>query len=103
MKNDISLTIRLPITMNEQLTDMTKRLGLTKTSCIRFAIWDFLDKQPQPLTFSKSDEETYRFVLAVNQNTYNILNNACQKYGQSINSIINAVSRLALEHYSKYL
>lgn len=103
MNNNISLTIRLPNSLNVKLTDTSKSLGLTKVSFIRFAIWNFLDEHPQPLTFTDSTENTFRLVLAVNQNTYEILERACQQHNQSINSIVIAVSVLALERYAKYL
>lgn len=103
MNNNISLSIRLPNSLNSRLTNTSKSLGLTKVSFIRFAIWNFLDENPQPLTFFDSSENTFRLVLAVNQNTYEIIERACQQYNQSINSIVVAVSALALERYAKYL
>lgn len=104
MSNDISLTVRIPKDLNTELTKLAKELGVTKVNLLRFAIHLFLSEKPTELTFSDiSSEDRFRFVFNTNQVTYNLLVKASEKYGQPINSILNSISVLALEHYSKYL
>lgn len=104
MPNDISLTVRLPHDLNMQLATISKRIGLTKTNFIRSAIHDFLTSDEAILDFSSNQtNQRDRLVLNINQITYNLLENACQKYKQSMNSIIIAVSILALERSARWL
>lgn len=102
--NNISLTIRLPHELNLQLTETSKKLGLTKTNLMRSAIHDFLTKSETKLDFSySSNKKSDRIVLNVNQLTHSILQEACKTYDQSMNAIIIAVSLLALERSTKWL
>ena len=100
--NEIALTIRIPDDLNEGLTKTAKDLGMTKLNLIRFAIWDFLENENCKLLFS-TKENNFRVALKVNKNTYQLLEQASKQYGQSINSIVIAVTTLALTRYSKYL
>lgn len=104
MANDISLTVRLPHELNVQLTTIAKEVGMTKTNLIRSAIHDFLTEDENNIDFSQNNvSQRDRLVLNVNQITYNILENTSKKYNESINSVITAVSVLALERSSKWL
>lgn len=103
MANDISLTVRLPHTLNAQLQAVSKELGMTKTSLLRSAIHDFLVKDNAMLDFSETTGTKDRLVLNVNQITYNILENSCKKYSQSMNAVVTAVGFLALERSTKWL
>lgn len=104
MPNDISLTVRLPHDLNTQLTKVSKDIGITKTNLIRSAIHDFLAIDEIVLDFSNvQTDQRDRLVLNINQMTYNLLENACQKYKQSMNSVVIAVSFLALERSAKWL
>lgn len=100
--NDISLTIRLPHELNTKLKEISKQLGITKTSLIRSAIHDFLTVSNTKLDFSYSSEKSDRLVLNVNKLTYNILQEACQTYNQSMNAIVIAVSLLVLERSTNF-
>lgn len=103
--NNISLTIRLPHELNIQLTQASKRLGMTKTNLIRSAIHDFLPINKIELDFSypHPSEKNDRLVLNVNQLTHSILKETCQTYNQSMNAVVIAVSILALERATKWL
>lgn len=104
MANDLSLTIRLPHELNNQLKQVSKNIGITKTNLIRSAIHDFLTDEKVVLNFSfKYSNEKDRLVLNVNQITYNILENTCKKYNQSMNAVVTSVSIMALERSSKWL
>ena len=104
MPNNISLTVRLPHDLNMQLKSVSKDIGITKTNLIRSAIHDFLILDDVVLDFSSDRvEKKDRLVLNINQITYKILENACKKYGQSMNAVITATSILALERSSKWL
>jgi predicted DNA-binding protein len=103
--NDIPLTIRLPHELNQKLTEVAKGIGMTKTSLIRSAIHDFLIHDDLFIDFSSSSnsDKRDRLVLNVNQNTYNILDKACKKNNESMNSLVVAISFMALERASKWL
>lgn len=104
MANDISLTIRLPHELNMQLTSISKDVGMTKTNLIRSAIHDFLTNDHVELDFTSNFvDRRDRLVLNINQITYDILESACEKYSQSMNAMIVAVSLLALERSTKWL
>lgn len=104
MANDISLTIRLPHELNAELKKTAKDVGVTKTNFIRCAIHDFLTVDTITLKFPQNPSpQKDRLVLNVNQLTYSILKNACEKYNQSMNAIVIAVSILALERSTKWL
>ncbi|MEG1259280.1 MAG: hypothetical protein RSD12_09675 [Akkermansia sp.] len=104
MANDISLTVRLPHQLNIQLGAISKEVGITKTNLIRSAIHDFLPSSEYELDFAAYPaDKRDRLVLNVNQTTCGILENACQSHGQSMNSIVTAVSVLALERAAKWL
>lgn len=105
MANEISLTVRLPHELNTQLKEISKDIGMTKTNLIRSAIHDFLtvdDETVLDFSLNKSEKKD-RLVLNINQITYDILDNACKKYNQSMNAMITAVSILALERSAKWL
>lgn len=102
--NDISVTVRLPHELSVQLKTIGKDVGLTKTNLIRSGIHDFLTNDEIILDFSLNDaEQKDRLVLNINQLTYDILENACKKYNQSMNAVITAVSLLSLERSAKWL
>lgn len=104
MANDISLTVRLPSELNQQLITVSKNIGVTKTILIRFAIHEYLTDEKIIPDFSQTRvAQREKFVFNMNQLTYTILEKCCQKYGQSMNAIITAASILALEHFSKWL
>lgn len=104
MSNDISLTIRLPHELNTELTLVSKDVGMTKTNLIRITIHELLAKDEVKLDFSTDYAVAKdRLVLNVNQLTYDILNSACKKYDQSMNSVVIAVSAAALERSAKWL
>lgn len=104
MSNDISLTVRIPRTLNDDLTTLSKELGVTKVNLLRFATHLFLSEKPTPLNFTaSSSDDRFRFVFNTNQVTYDLLQKASEDYKQSINSVITAIAYLALQHYSKYL
>ena len=101
--NDISLTVRLPSELNTELQTAAKKLGLTKTNLIRYAIHEMLTIDGIEPNFSVSPEPRYRFVLNVNQLTYSILEDACKKYSQSMNAVIIATCLLALKRSEEWL
>lgn len=104
MANNISLTVRLPHELNTKLAEVSKDIGITKTNLIRSAIHDFLTSDKTALDFSTNHVDTRdRLVLNINQITFDILEEACNKHGQSMNAIITATSILALERSSKWL
>ncbi len=104
MSNNISLTVRLPHELNKQLKEASKQLGITKTNLIRSAIHDFLTKSETVLDFSPTySDKNDRLVLNVNQVTRDILENTCQKYNQSANAVVIALSTLILERSAKWL
>lgn len=103
MANDISLTIRLPHELNMQLKTAAKAAGFTKTNLIRMAIHDFLTGSDTELDFSPNPDKKDRLVLNVNPYLHSILEDTCEKYGQSMNAVVTAVSILALERASKWL
>ena len=103
MANNISLTVRLPHTLNTQLQAAAKALGMTKTNLLRSAIHDFLSVENVVLDFSATSDTKDRLVLNINQMTHTILENACRKHSQSMNAIITAVGFLALERSTTWL
>ena len=104
MSNNISLTVRLPHELNAQLKEMSKSLGLTKTNLIRAGIHDFLTSDEYVLDFKLNQtDKKDRLVLNINQITFDILQNTCEKYNQSMNAVVTAVSILALERSAKWL
>lgn len=104
MSNNISLTVRMPCELNEKLTSSSKALGMTKTNLIRMAIHELPKGNDIELDFSQNiTDKKYRLVLNVNQLTYDILENACKKYNQSMNAIVIAISYYALELSAKWL
>lgn len=103
MANDISLTVRLPHTLNQQLKEVSKALGMTKTNLLRGAIHDFLAKGNVILDFTPVQDKKDRLVLNVNQLTHEILMNSCQQHSQSMNAVITAVGILALERATNWL
>lgn len=104
MPNNIALTIRLPHDINDNLKITSKRLGFTKTNIIRMAIHELLAKGKIVLDFSAEySTDRVRLVLNVNQLTYDILNDACEQYNQSMNSVVTAICKATLEYYSKLL
>lgn len=105
MGNDVSLTVRLPKDLNSELTNLSKKLGITKVNLLRFAVHYFLQDKPTTLTFDTSivEDEKFRFAFNVNRTAYELLNSASEEYGQSINSVVTSIAFLALKHYSRYL
>ncbi len=104
MANNISLTVRLPHELNEQLKEASKQLGITKTNSIRSAIHEFLNKDGATLDFSPIySDKSDRLVLNLNQITRDILENTCQQYNQSANAVIIALSVLILKRSAKWL
>lgn len=103
MNNDLSLTVRLPRDLSRQMKSVCQKLGMTRTNLIRSAIHDFLTVDGIQLDFPDYTGEKDRLVLNLNQLTYDILNTACQRYNQSMNAVIVAISVLALERASKWL
>ena len=103
MANDISLTIRLPHEINENLKIEAKRLGFTRTSLIRIAIHELFAKGKITLDFSqKYSADKDRLVLNINQLTNDILHNTCEQYGQAMNSVVTAICAAALKYCSKW-
>lgn len=103
LNNNISVTVRLPHELNLQLTSISKEMGVSKTSFIRTAVRDFLTTDPA-LDFSvNSSDNRDRLVLNLNPITYEILKYACNKYNQSANAVIVAVTAFALECSAKWL
>lgn len=100
--NDISLTVRIPDKLNDQLTLLSKGLGITKVSLLRFTIWSHSDN-PKPLSFDTSATNSFRFVLSLNAATYKILEDASKQYSQPVNSVVVALANIAVKSYSKYL
>lgn len=103
MANDISLTIRLPHTLNVKIQAISKELGITKTNLLRSAIHDFLTPNNMSLNFPDISDTKDRLVLNINQMTYDILENTCKQYSQSMNAVVTAVAFLALERSTKWL
>lgn len=104
MLNPISLTVRLPEKLDDELTSVCKSLGMPKTALIRICIHDFLQDENTVLDFSAcEDSKTKRLVLNVNEHLDALLNEAAKGSGHSINAVIIAVSALALERASKWL
>lgn len=103
MPNNISLTIRLPHDLNMQLQSCAQELGVTKTNLLRGAVHDFLTVDGITLNFSAVPGTKDRLVLNVNQITYNILESACEKHGQSVNAVVTAIGLLAVERSAKWL
>lgn len=96
--NNFPLTIRLPHELNVQLQEAAKKLGMTRTDLLRIAIHFILPNNTELLDFSVWNGKKDRLVLNVNQLTLNILQDICDKYSQSMNSVVTAVAILALEH-----
>ena len=103
MANNISLTIRLPHELNTKLKAISKDVGMTKTNLIRIVIHELAKGQVE-LDFSPdSSSNRDRLVLNVNQLTYDILDNACKQYNQSMNAVVTAICAAALEYSAKWL
>ena len=101
--NDIPLTIRIPDELNVKLTELSKGLGITKVSLLRFTIWDYSDHSV-PLEFPATNTaNTFRFVLSVNPATHQILEGISKQYAQPINGVVLALANVAVKRYSKYL
>lgn len=103
MPNDISLTVRIPHDLSNQLQAAAKKLGMTRTNLLRGAIHDFLTTDSVALDFSSTPGDKDRLVLNVNQMTHTILLKACERYNQSMNAVVVAVSALALERAATWL
>ena len=101
--NDITLTIRLPKQLDDKLKDSAKKVGMPKSTLIRICIHDFLVDSFIPLDFTPIEGDKRRMTLDVNELTKSILDDACSKYGQSMNAVVTAVSLLALERAAKWL
>ena len=102
--NEISLTVRMPQDLNDQLTALCKRLGLPKLPFLRFSVWVFLNDDPKDLIFDEIQSDSkFRFTFNVNKNIYDILETTSKRYEQSINSVVIKVANMALERYSTYL
>lgn len=103
--NDIALTVRIPQELNLELTDVSKRLGMTKTNLIRMSIHTWLLPNIKTLDFSapEADKQRSRLVLNVNQLTHDILIRVSEECQQSINATVIAACRLAIERASKWL
>lgn len=103
MLNPISLTVRLPEKLDEELTVACKKLGMPKSALIRICIHDFL-QDDVVLDFAWcNDTKTKRLVLNVNEHLNALLDNAAKKSGKSVNAVVIAVSALALERATKWL
>lgn len=104
MLNNIPITVRLPIELNDRLTVNAKALGVTKTNLIRMAIHELPKSDEIALDFSQNfTDKKYRLVLNVNALTYDILENACKKYEQSMNAVVIAIGYFALDISAKLL
>lgn len=104
MLNPISLTVRLPEKLDEELTAACKSLGMPKTTLIRICIHDFLQDSNIVLDFSPCEStKTKRLVLNVNEHLSDLLNEAALRAGRSVNAVVIAVSALALERATKWL
>lgn len=105
-KEKISLTLRLPIELNEQITEVSKLLGFTKTNLIRLSIYEYLDKDTLPdlnTIISEYSDFKYRMVFNINQSTYQILEKQAKNYNLPINKLLVYSSKKALTYYSKLI
>lgn len=104
MPNDISLTVRLPSELNEQLQKTAKALGMTKTNLIRLGIHDYFGSPHAALDFSMNRVESrYRLVLNVNDFTFKIIDGLCKKHDQSVNAVVTALCIYSVERFSRLL
>ena len=104
MLNPISLTVRLPEKLDEELTTACKSLGMPKTTLIRICIHDFLQDSNTTLDFSPCESaKTKRLVLNVNEHLNALLDDTALRAGCSVNAVVIAVSALALERATKWL
>lgn len=107
MSNEkVSLTLRLPVELNEQITKVSKALGFTKTNLIRLSIYEYLDQDELPdlnATISEYNDFKYRMVLNINQATYQILEKQSKSYNLPINKLLVYSSKRALTYYSKLI
>ncbi|EAC7181331.1 TPA: hypothetical protein O2E65_001545 [Listeria monocytogenes] len=104
--NNIALTLRLPVELNQQLTKVAKTLGFTKTNLIRLAIHDYLDSEnleDLESILSEYNDTKYRMVLNVNAITLDILNKQSEKYNMSINKLLVYAAKKSLLHYSRLI
>lgn len=102
--NNISVTVRLPHDLNEELKTTSAKVGMTKTNLIRLAIHECLAKGTDKLQFSeKSCPQKDRLVLNINQTTLDLLNEASVKHGQSVNAVVTSVCIWGIEYYSRWL
>lgn len=102
--NNISVTVRLPHDLNEELKTTSTKVGMTKTNLIRLAIHECLAKGTEELQFpSEACSQKDRLVLNINQTTLDLLNEASAKYGQSVNAVVTAVCLWGIEYYSRWL
>lgn len=103
MTNSIPLTVRLPHELNIKLKSVSKDVGMTKTNLIRIAIHEFA-KGKITIDFSSNfSTDKDRLVLNVNQLTYDILDNTCKQYNQSMNAVVTEICVAAIEYASKWL
>ena len=104
MPNEISLTVRLPAELNEQLAAAAKSLGMTKTNLIRFGIHEYQSDPDAHLDFSMSRVASrYRLVLNVNALTFSILDTLCKQSGESMNAVVTALCIYAVERCARLL
>ncbi|EGP4752372.1 hypothetical protein [Enterococcus hirae] len=102
----ISLTLRFPTELNEQITSVSKALGFTKTNLIRLSIYEYLDQDTLPdlnSTLTEFNDFKYRMVLNINQSTYQILERQSEAYNLPINKLLVYSSKRALTYYSKLI
>lgn len=102
--NNISLTVRLPRSLSEELKTTAKKLGMTKTNLIRISILQSKEQRvklsfPSDNSFAEKD----RIVLNINEYVNDVLSELCEDHNQSMNTIIIAACFWGVEYYSKLL
>lgn len=106
MKNNISLTVRIPQSLNNKLKQQSSTLGFTKTGMIKLSIHQFLKENPHDI--SKVDIESYqdkpfRLVLNINDFMNSILLDTAKTYNISVNNVVIRVCILASQYYEELL
>lgn len=103
MPNDISLTARIPLDLDNRLSDVSEFLGITKSNLIRESIHRCLGDGSLFEKYVSTSSEKHRIVLNVNHNTYRILEQYIEKNNVSVNNAIIFAIYKSVEHYSKVM
>ncbi|MBR7928416.1 hypothetical protein KBI51_09595 [Aerococcaceae bacterium zg-ZUI334] len=98
----VSLTLRIPKSLNQELKYLSSQLGFTKSSLIKIAIHEFVDKI-EMTTHEFTDNDSFRMVLKVNDITHRMLIEASKRYELSINQVVIKTCYLSVERYTKLL